>query len=76
MIGFDDDNPTIPFFPVLITSLPNSQYWDTILYAFIQNSRYSNLYNILEPELMDLDSYREFIEQTHVSVRSDGQCEC
>lgn len=46
----------------------DSQYWDTILYAFIQSSKYSNVYNIREPESLDLDSYREYIEQTHVGI--------
>lgn len=45
-----------------------SQYWDTQLYAFIQSSNYSNLYNILQPEALDLESYRSFVEQSHVSI--------
>lgn len=38
-----------------------------MLYAFIQSSNYSNVYNILQPEALDLESYRKYIEQNHVS---------
>lgn len=38
-----------------------------MLYAFIQSSNYSNVYNILEPEALDLESYRRYIEQNHVN---------
>lgn len=37
-----------------------------MLYAFLQSSNYSNLYNILQPEELDLESYRNFVEQPHV----------
>lgn len=39
-----------------------------MLYAFMQSSNYSNLYNILQPEAMDLESYRRYIEQPHVML--------
>lgn len=38
-----------------------------MLYAFIQSSNYSNVYNILQPEALDLESYRKYIEQNHVN---------
>lgn len=38
-----------------------------MLYAFIQSSNYSNVYNILQPEALDLESYRKYIEQNHVT---------
>lgn len=41
-------------------------YWDNVLYSFIVNSNYSNLYNILEPELLDLDVYVKFVTQPHI----------
>lgn len=44
------------------------QYWDTMIYAFIQSSNYSNVYNILQPEALDLESYRNFVEQNHVNA--------
>lgn len=40
-----------------------------MLYAFMQSSNYSNLYNILQPEAMDLESYRQFVEQPRVIFR-------
>lgn len=52
------------------------QYWDTIIYSFVQSSRYSNVYNILQPEALDLDSYREYIEQTHVSSMTKTMTSC
>lgn len=39
-----------------------------MLYAFMQSSNYSNLYNILQPEAMDLESYRKYIEQPRVKL--------
>lgn len=42
------------------------QYWDGILYSFLINSNYSNLYNILQPDALDLDVYVKFISQTHI----------
>lgn len=42
-----------------------------MLYAFIHSSNYSNLYNILQPEALDLESYRKYIEQNNVIFFGD-----
>ncbi|XP_037043900.1 venom serine carboxypeptidase-like isoform X2 [Bradysia coprophila] len=41
-------------------------YWDAQLYAFVQASNYSNVYNILEPNALEFDPFALFMNQPHI----------
>lgn len=51
---------------IFLSKAFSPQYWDYIFGIFITYSRYSNLYNVLYPDLFDLDSYLMFVNQAHI----------
>ncbi|XP_031640001.1 venom serine carboxypeptidase-like [Contarinia nasturtii] len=40
--------------------------WNSLLVSFYRNSNYANLYNILQPENVDLGSYGRYLDQSHI----------